>query len=62
MKKAEESKYFWSRQYGRDLSGEETRQIASNLTGFFGLIKRWDDQVNVKEDDTDEDKPRIYLK
>jgi hypothetical protein len=31
----------WQRRLGRDLSREEARQIAENVTGFFTLLAEW---------------------
>jgi hypothetical protein len=31
----------WQPRLGRDLSREEARQIAENLTGFFALLAEW---------------------
>ena len=32
----------WSGLYNRELTQEETRQIAGNLNGFFETLKEWD--------------------
>jgi hypothetical protein len=31
----------WQPRLGRDLSGEDARQIAENVTGFFALLAEW---------------------
>ena len=32
---------IWSPRFGRDLSREDARQIATNLTGFFSILAEW---------------------
>jgi hypothetical protein len=31
----------WEPRLGRDLSGEDAREITENLTGFFALLAEW---------------------
>ena len=31
----------WRPRLGRDLSGEDARQIAENVIGFFGVLAEW---------------------
>jgi hypothetical protein len=31
----------WQRRLARDLSGEEARQIAENVVGFFSILADW---------------------
>jgi hypothetical protein len=31
----------WQRRLGRNLTREDARQIAENVTGFFGLLAEW---------------------
>jgi hypothetical protein len=31
----------WKPRLGRDLSGEDTRQIAENVSGFFAILAEW---------------------
>ncbi len=31
----------WKTRIGRDLSREDARQIAENVTGFFGILAEW---------------------
>ena len=31
----------WQSRLGRDLSREDTRQIAENVTGFFKILAEW---------------------
>jgi hypothetical protein len=31
----------WQPRFGRDLSGEDVRQIAENVTGFFSILAEW---------------------
>lgn len=31
----------WQPRLGRDLSGEDVRQITENVTGFFALLAEW---------------------
>ena len=32
---------IWGPRLGRDLSNEDARQIAANVTGFFALLAEW---------------------
>jgi len=32
---------FWQPRLGRDLSREDARQIAENMTGFFSVMAEW---------------------
>jgi len=32
----------WSKLYGRQISGEECREICDNLSVFFNLLYEWD--------------------
>jgi hypothetical protein len=32
---------LWKRRLGRDLSREDARQIAENVTGFFAILAEW---------------------
>jgi hypothetical protein len=32
---------LWKQRLARDLSGEEARQIAENVTGFFSILAQW---------------------
>lgn len=45
---------LWNSQYQRDLAGREIEEITTNLTGFFSLLKEWDDKNNMKEDEMNE--------
>jgi hypothetical protein len=31
----------WKPRLGRDVSREDARQIAENITGFFGILAKW---------------------
>ncbi len=31
----------WQPRVGRDLSSDETKQIAANVTGFFSILAEW---------------------
>ena len=31
----------WQPRLGRDLSGDEAKQIAANITGFFAILAEW---------------------
>ena len=31
----------WQPRIGRDLSGEDSRQIVENVTGFFSVLAEW---------------------
>jgi hypothetical protein len=32
---------IWQLRLGRDLSREDARQIAENITGFFSILQEW---------------------
>ena len=35
------ARQVWQPRLGRDLSGEDARQIAENMTGFFSVLAEW---------------------
>lgn len=35
------TRQVWQPRLGRDLAGEDARQIAENVTGFFALLAQW---------------------
>jgi len=35
------TRQVWQPRLGRDLSGEDARQIAENVTGFFSILAEW---------------------
>jgi hypothetical protein len=35
------TRQVWQRRLGRDLSREDARQIATNVTGFFSVLAEW---------------------
>jgi hypothetical protein len=35
------TRQVWQPRTGRDLTNEEARQIANNLTGFFSVLAEW---------------------
>ena len=35
------TRQVWQPRLGRDLSREDARQIAENVTGFFSLLAKW---------------------
>jgi hypothetical protein len=35
------TRQVWQRRLGRDLSREDARQIAANITGFFSVLAEW---------------------
>ena len=37
----ERTRQVWQPRLGRDLSREDVRQIAENVTGFFALLAEW---------------------
>ena len=37
----ERTRQLWSPRFGRDLSREDARQIAENVTGFFAILAEW---------------------
>jgi hypothetical protein len=45
----------WQPRMGRDLSRDEAKQIAANVTGFFGILVEWSraDQPEPANDNSD---------
>jgi hypothetical protein len=37
----EQTRQLWQPRLGRDLSREEARQVAENVTGFFAILAEW---------------------
>ena len=37
----ERTRQLWKPRLGRDLSREDARRIAENITGFFGVLAEW---------------------
>jgi hypothetical protein len=37
----ERTRRFWTPRLGRDLSREDARQVAENVTGFFAILAEW---------------------
>ena len=35
------TRQVWQPRFGRDLSREDARQIAANVTGFFAILAEW---------------------
>jgi hypothetical protein len=35
------TRQVWQPRLGRDVSGEDARQIAENVTGFFAILGEW---------------------
>ena len=35
------TRQVWQRRLGRDLSREDARQIAANVSGFFSVLAEW---------------------
>ena len=35
------TRQVWQPRFGRDLSREDARQIAENVTGFFAILAEW---------------------
>ena len=35
------TRQVWQPRLGRDLSGEDARQIAANVSGFFSVLAEW---------------------
>jgi len=38
----------WSELYSKEVSSREYDEICHNLSGFFSLVKNWDDKERVK--------------
>jgi hypothetical protein len=52
----ERTRQVWQPRLGRDLSSEEARQIAKNITSFFALLAAWS-QAEMQSPGTDTGKP-----
>jgi len=37
----ERTREVWQPRFGRDLSRDEAKQIAANVTGFFSVLAEW---------------------
>jgi hypothetical protein len=37
----EQTRQVWKPRLGRDLTREDARQIAENITGFFAILAEW---------------------
>jgi hypothetical protein len=37
----EQTRLLWRSRLGRDVSGEDSRQIVENVTGFFAVLAEW---------------------
>jgi hypothetical protein len=35
------TRHVWQSRIGRDISDEDARQIAANVTGFFSVLAEW---------------------
>ena len=42
---------IWQPRTSRQLCAEDARQINENLTGFFGLLARWQARIDAEDDD-----------
>ena len=42
----ERTKQFWQPYYQKALSDEDARQIIENMTGFFKVLKEWEEKEN----------------
>lgn len=40
-KRIARTRQIWQPRIGRDLTDEEARQIAENVTGFFAILAEW---------------------
>ena len=57
----EESRVFWSKRYGKELSRQDAKEIIHNLSGFFNLLDEWDREsretkAKSGKDDTEREK------
>jgi hypothetical protein len=50
------TRQLWQRRLGRDLTREDARQIAENVTGFFALLAEWS-RVELPSSANDATKP-----
>jgi hypothetical protein len=46
----------WTPRLGRDLSCEDSRQIAENITGFFAILHEWS-RASIPDSDNDNRAP-----
>ena len=46
----EQTRQLWQRKYNRSLTEEDCREIAHNVTGFFDLLRSWDNRKKESED------------
>ena len=42
----EDTKLFWEKQSGRDVTLEEAREMIANIVDFFSLLAKWDAAAN----------------
>ncbi len=52
----ERTRKVWQPRAGRDLSDEDVRQIAENVTGFFAILAEWS-RLEMPMPANDPDKP-----
>lgn len=38
----EDSRQFWSKRYGRELTGGDAAEIHNNLAAYFKILAHWD--------------------
>lgn len=41
------SKQAWENLYKKNLTSEDIAEIKSNLSGFFGVLKSWNDELAI---------------
>ena len=41
----ERTKQFWQARTGKPLSDEDAREMIENITGFFKILMRWDQEA-----------------
>lgn len=44
-KSLENSRQYWSKRYGRELTSGEAAEIHGNLAAYFRILAEWDAQV-----------------
>jgi hypothetical protein len=49
---------LWRPRLGRDLSPEDARQIAENVTGFFSILHEWS-RASMPAPDNDNSEPSV---
>jgi hypothetical protein len=49
----EQTRRLWRSRLGRDVSCEDARQIAENVTGFFAVLAEWSHAARLAANDNE---------